>query len=53
MKALKAFIKPFKAPQVSENKILTFILILLSEMHGTGRVNVLFFNKKRKREFQI
>ena len=36
MKAFKAFIKPFEAPQKSVKiKIqVTFILIQLSEMHG-------------------
>ena len=36
MKALKAFTKPFEIPQRSVRII--FILIQLSEMHGTGRV---------------
>ena len=42
MKALKAFIKPFEAPQRSV-KIkfnLNFISMQLPEMHGTGRVNL-------------
>ena len=40
MKAFKAFIKPFEAPQRSENKTfnLIFISIQLSEMHGSLRV---------------
>ena len=40
LKALKAFIKPFEAPQRSvEIKFkLIFILIQLSEMHGAVRV---------------
>ena len=37
MKALKAFIKPFEAPQKSA-KISFSILIQLIEMHGTGSV---------------
>ena len=39
---LKAFIKPFEAPQrsVKINFNLIFILIQLSEMHGTGRVKL-------------
>ena len=41
MKAFKAFIKPFKAPQRSAKKKfkLIFILIQLPEMHGVERVN--------------
>ena len=41
MKALKAFIKPFQAPQrgMKKNFKLIFILIQHSEMYGTGRVN--------------
>ena len=41
MKALKAFINSFEAPQRSmkEKFNLIFISIQLSEMHGTGRVN--------------
>ena len=41
MKALKAFIKPFEAPQGSVKKKvnLIFISIQLSEIHGVGRVN--------------
>ena len=40
MKALKAFINSFEAPQRSmkEKFNLIFISIQLSEMHGTGRV---------------
>ena len=40
MKALKAFIKPFEAPQrrVQIKIKLIFISIQLSEMHRTGRV---------------
>ena len=41
IKALKAFIKPFVAPQASEKKInLIFTSIQLSEMHGS-RVSLL------------
>ena len=42
MKALKAFIKPFEAPERSMKTKFKFILILiqLSEMHGAGRVNI-------------
>ena len=41
MKAFKAFIKPFKAPQRSVEKKfkLIFILIQLPEIHGVERVN--------------
>ena len=39
MKVLKAFVKPFEAPQRSVKKKLIFIFIQLSEMHGTGKVN--------------
>ena len=44
MKALKAFIKPFEAPQSSlKIKIkLIFISIYLSEMHRTGKVKTVF-----------
>ena len=45
MKAFKAFItfiKPLKAPQINENKNLTFILIQFSDMYGVGRVKKLF-----------
>ena len=40
MQTLKAFIKPFDAPQGSVKKKinLIFISMQLSEMHGTGRV---------------
>ena len=37
MKAFKAFIKPFKAPQRSENKV-NFYYNATSEMNGVGRV---------------
>ena len=42
MKALKAFVKPFEAPErtVKIKFILTFISMQLSEMHGTVSVNV-------------
>ena len=43
MKALKAFIKPFEAPQNKKVKIkfkLFFTLIQLFEMHRVGRVNI-------------
>ena len=38
MKAFKAFIKPFEAPQRSMKIKLIFILIQLCEIHGVGRV---------------
>ena len=42
MKALKAFIKPFEAPQKKKKWKLNlfFILIQLSKIHGAGRVEV-------------
>ena len=45
MKALKAFIKPFEAPQrIVKRKIeLIFILIQLSAMHEVGRVDLYLF----------
>ena len=45
MKALKAFIKPFVAPQgIVKIKIyVDFILIKLSKMHATGRVKTSFW----------
>ena len=51
MKALKAFIKPFEAPQRSVKiKIyLIFVPIQLSEMHRAGRVNI--FLKELVKEF--
>ena len=41
MKAFKAFVNPFKAPQrsVKKNFKLIFILIQLPEIHGVERVN--------------
>ena len=43
MKAFKALVKHFEAPQRSMKKKfkLIFILIQFSEMHGTRRVNLL------------
>ena len=39
--ALKAFVKPFEAPQRNVKiKIEVFTSIQLSEMHRTGRVNI-------------
>ena len=38
VKALKAFIKPFEAPQGKNETKLIFILTQLSKMHGAGRV---------------
>ena len=45
MKAFKAFIKPFEAPQrIVKRKIdLIFILIQLSAMHGVGKVSLHLF----------
>ena len=45
MKALKAFIKPFEAPQrIVKRKIeLIFILIQLSAMHEVGGVDLYLF----------
>ena len=41
MKAIKAFTKPFEAPQRSVKKKKNFfILIQLSEVHRTGKVNI-------------
>ena len=40
MKAIKAFTKPFEAPQRSVKKKKFFILIQLSEVHRTGKVNI-------------
>ena len=50
MKALKAFIKPFEAPQRSVGKKLklTIISIQLSEIHGAGRVNILVTYNRSK-----
>ena len=39
MQELNAFIKLSGTTKKSENKNLTFILIQLPEMRGTGRVN--------------
>ena len=50
MKALKASIKPFEAPQRSEKKKLIFASIQLSKMHRTGRVkNFAIFTEKHLR----
>ena len=51
MKAFKAFIKPFEAPQRSVKiKIyLIFVPIQLSEMHRAGRDNI--FHKELVKEF--
>ena len=51
MKALKAFIKPFEAPQRSVKiKInLIFISIQLSEMHGT--LSITDYVNRYKSEF--
>ena len=44
MKALKTFMKPFEAQQRRVKiKNLIYILIQLSEMHGTGRVKFHFW----------
>ena len=47
MKALKAFIKPFEAPQrrVKQKFNLIFISMQLSEMHRTLRVNRICANE--------
>ena len=48
MKALKAYMKPFGAPQrsVKLKFKLIFILLQLSEMHGAGSVNMTLRNSE-------